>query len=78
MGSRYTAAYVLEWPHRLTVRTQDFHSCNRGSIPREAAINYLRHNLPLTCFVALGAVLLTIFMTLTWFACSFAAAGFHR
>jgi hypothetical protein len=22
------------WPHRLTVRTADFHSANRGSIPR--------------------------------------------
>ena len=25
------------WPGRLTARTQDFHSCNRGSIPRRAA-----------------------------------------
>lgn len=24
------------WRYRLVVRTQDFHSCNRGSIPRSA------------------------------------------
>ena len=23
----------IKWPIRLVVRTQDFHSCNRGSIP---------------------------------------------
>ena len=26
------------WPHRLTVRTQGSHPCNRGSIPREVTI----------------------------------------
>gem|GEM_PF-7129299 len=24
----------FKWPYRLTVRTRDFQSCNRGSIPR--------------------------------------------
>ena len=28
----------LLWRYRLVVRTQDFHSCNRGSIPRGATI----------------------------------------
>ena len=26
---------LIVWPHRLTVRTQGSHPCNRGSIPRE-------------------------------------------
>jgi hypothetical protein len=32
-------------PHRLTARTQDSHSCNRGSIPREVTTKTAQHPL---------------------------------
>lgn len=31
---------LVFWPYRLTVRTQDSQSCNRGSIPRRAAYKH--------------------------------------
>ena len=33
---------LKHWPHRLTVRTQGSHPCNRGSIPREVTSTNMR------------------------------------
>ena len=38
----------FQWPHRLTVRTQGSHPCNRGSIPREVTKSAQFRKLPPT------------------------------
>lgn len=37
-GAQVRFLYVPPWSHRLTARTRDFQSRNRGSIPRGTAI----------------------------------------
>ncbi len=36
------------WRHRLKVRTQDFHSCNMGSIPIDATNNHKFNSIKCT------------------------------
>ena len=46
-GSTFAADFRLErkkWCHRLSVRTRDFHSLKRGSIPRGTTNNEKYNN----------------------------------
>ena len=61
----YIVTASNKWRHRLKARTQDFHSCNMGSIPIDATNNHkfnsiiisLVHKTPvLCCFVYVSIV----------------------